>query len=150
MNPSKTQNPVNETFALFQFQGYSMAPMVRPGDRLIVEKGPQMTVRLGDVVLFKNDQAVNTEGLTAHRVIQIDAGHRFITKGDNLTRPDLGFKVMEDITGRAVALIRKKRLWPLNKGLYGGLGKVMARSSRRNITPGILLSRLKGLAGFFK
>jgi len=123
-----------------------MFPMLRPGDRLVVEKGCSSPMRAGDVVLVKPDSSSGA-GLTAHRIIRVDDRHRFVTKGDNLFKPDPGLKGPEDIIGRVTAVIRRNRLKSLKRGLYGRLWKGMARCSRRNLTPGLILSRLKGLKG---
>ncbi|MFH1490662.1 MAG: S24/S26 family peptidase [Pseudomonadota bacterium] len=137
---------LNEKYGLYRFQGYSMYPMLHPGDRLVVEKEPCSPLRPGDVVLVKPGPSFGS-GFTAHRIIQVDAQCRFVTKGDNLVRPDPGLKGPEDILGRVTAVIRKNRFKSLRKGLYGRFGKAMARYSRRNLTPGLILSRLKGLKG---
>ena len=132
---------------IFRFQGYSMFPFLRPGDRLIIKREPYGPAKLGDIVLFEHEQSSPVRELTAHRIVRIISHNRFITKGDNLLRPDPGIRSSHEIVGQAVMLIRKSRLAPLTRGLYGWVGRLMACYSRRNMTPGIIMSRVKQLAG---
>ena len=131
----------------FNFQGFSMYPLVKPGDRLIVKRGAYGPAKLGDIVLFENKQSSPARELTAHRIVRIISHNRFITKGDNLLKHDSGVRSSHEIVGQAVMLVRKSRLVPLTKGLYGWTGRLMACYSRRNMTPGIIMSRVKQLAG---
>ncbi len=64
----------------FRARGDSMHPVIREGDLLHVE--PALTFRRGEVVLTIADR-----GLTAHRVIAIDA-ETIVTRGDNAPAPD--------------------------------------------------------------
>lgn len=132
---------------LFHFKGFSMYPSVKPGDRLIVRRGGYGPAKLGDIVLFENKQSSPNRELTAHRIVRIISHNRFITKGDNLTRQDSGVRSSHEIVGQAVMLVRKNRLVPLTRGWYGWVGRLMACYSRRNMTPGIIMSRVKQLAG---
>lgn len=136
-----------ERMIQYNFQGFSMYPLVKPGDRLIVKRGAYGPAKLGDIVLFENNQSSPDRGLTAHRIVRIISRNRFVTKGDNLLRHDPGVRSSHDIVGQAVMLVRKNRLVPLTKGLYGCVGRLMACYSRKNMTPGIIMSRVKHLAG---
>ena len=136
-----------EILIQFNFQGFSMYPFLRPGDRLIIKREPYGPARLGDIVLFENEPSSLPTKLTAHRIVRILSNNRFMTKGDNLLRYDSGVRSSREIVGQAVMLVRKNRLVPLTKGLYGYVGRLMARYSGKNMTPGIIMSRLKRLAG---
>jgi signal peptidase I len=136
-----------ERLIQYNFHGFSMYPLVKPGDRLIVKRGNYGPAKLGDIVLFENKQSSPDPELTAHRVVRIISHNRFITKGDNLLKNDPGVRSSHEIVGQAVMLARKNRLVPLTRGLYGWAGRLMACYSRRNMTPGIIMSRVKQLAG---
>ncbi|MBW2614844.1 MAG: S24/S26 family peptidase [Deltaproteobacteria bacterium] len=142
-----SNNKSYERLIQFHFQGFSMYPFLRPGDRLIIKREPYGPAKLGDIVLFEDKQSSPLWELTAHRIVRIISHNKFITKGDNLLKHDSGIRSSREIVGQAVMLVRKNRLMPLTKGLYGWVGRLMARYSRRNITPGIIMSRVKQLAG---
>ena len=124
-----------------------MFPYLRSGDRLIVKRRDFTSVKTGNIILFKNQQLSPEHGLTAHRVIRIISNTEFITKGDNLISNDPGVRRVDEIVGRVVMLVRRNRILPLTIGLYGWLGKLMAFCSKRNFTPGIIVSRLKLVKG---
>jgi signal peptidase len=72
---------------LFAITSTSMTPSLNVGDLVIVVKAEPSTIRVGDVVVYKN-----TEGtMVAHRVVDIVVGGKktyFITKGDAVASPD--------------------------------------------------------------
>lgn len=142
-----SNNKSYENVTQFNFQGFSMYPFLRPGDRLIMKREPYGPAKLGDIVLFADKQSSPPLELTAHRIVRIISHNRFITKGDNLLKHDSGIRSSHEIVGQAVMLVRKSRLVPLTKGLHGWTGRLMACYSRRNMTPGIIMSRVKQLAG---
>lgn len=133
------------TRAVLHYQGYSMFPFLRPGDRLIVERRICKPLQPGDIVLFEESRSPFGHECTAHRITGRMRGERYVTKGDNMPCPDPAVRGIEEITGRAVMLIRKKRVISLAGGLCGWLGPVIACLSRHNITPGLIASRLRRL-----
>jgi signal peptidase I len=62
--------------------GTSMAPAVRPGDLLAVEKASLSQVETGEIVVFARDGR-----LVAHRLVAKAEGH-LITRGDRARRND--------------------------------------------------------------
>ena len=60
----------------FQARGRSMLPTIGDGDILHVKRIDTATIRVGDIVLFKD-----TLGFKAHRVIR-KRGSAFVTRGD--------------------------------------------------------------------
>ena len=126
-----------------------MFPFLRPGDRLIVRRGASLSPGIGDIVLFHPEQARGPRTLTAHRIVSRSGRGRFITKGDNLSLPDPGSRVTDDIEGIAVMLFRKGRPLSLITGPRGWAGKWVAWCSRNNLTPGILLARAGKLPEIF-
>lgn len=126
-----------------RFQGYSMFPFLKPGDLLLAKKGEANPVELGDIVFFNTQDSPCV--LTAHRVIYKTREGRLFTKGDNLPVPDPGFLKSEDIIATATMIIRGRHLRPLARGLYRWMGKLMVYFSRKNLTPGLIASRIKHL-----
>ena len=145
--PHDSVGPSNKTYSLFSFRGYSMYPFFKPGDRLVVKRGTDTKPRLGDVVIYRNPPSGTSRSLTAHRIIRTSPSGPFITKGDNLQRPDPGVLFSGDILGQVVMIIRKGRVMALNKGLHAWMGRLLVYSSRKNMTPGLIISRLKAIAG---
>jgi signal peptidase I len=84
----------------FPAHGFSMAPTIHSGDFLLVEPAHPSEVRPGDVVL-----SLTPRGLTAHRVINIDASDVFTTRGDNAAASDEPFGA-NALLGRVVRLER--------------------------------------------
>lgn len=134
-------------FALFPFRGYSMFPILRPGDTLIVEKGPYRNPKIGHIILYRNGNLPSDPTLTAHRIIGRDSKGLLITKGDNLTRPDVGARLADEVIGHVVCFVRRGRIVPLDRRAFAWFERPMAYLSRINWTPGIVARRLKGLLG---
>jgi signal peptidase I len=65
-----------------QVTGWSMFPMVRPGDELVVDQTGRSEVVPGDIVLFAREQR-----LFAHRVVA-NHGSGMLTRGDAMPAPD--------------------------------------------------------------
>lgn len=134
----------SENPAVIHFKGHSMFPFLRPGDRLIIEQRPSRPLRPGDIVLLGDNQSIS-HGYTAHRIIKKVKAKRFITKGDNMWLSDSATRAIDEIKGRVVLIIRNRRLISLTHGLYGRMGGLIAFLSKKNITPGLIASRLKRL-----
>ncbi|MBW2029113.1 MAG: S24/S26 family peptidase [Deltaproteobacteria bacterium] len=124
-----------------------MFPILRPGDTLIVDKGPYRKPRIGHIILYRNGHLASDTVLTAHRIIARDPKGLLITKGDNLTSPDVGARLADEVIGRVVCIVRSGRIVPLNRGAPVWIERPMAYLSRINWTPGIVARRLKGLLG---
>jgi len=112
----------------FEATGWSMLPMVWPGDTLVVERVNHDQVQIGDVVL------VGGEGrLRAHRVVFVaeDSGNRrWITRGDAMPAPDR-FGMEHELLGRVSYLIRagKRIALPPRLSLVDALiARVVSRS----------------------
>jgi signal peptidase I len=71
----------------FRARGYSMHPLVRDGDVLLVQPAEPSALRRGDLVLFRNRKGE----MVVHRMIRRvgrNGALRFEFKGDRLTGPD--------------------------------------------------------------
>jgi len=130
--------------------GYSMAPLLRPGDVVVVRLG-QVRPRLGDLVVRRQSDA-----LVVHRVIKL-AGRQVITKGDATIFPDppatpaelLG--VVTSIEGTSTLDLTRGAWRMLNPALalYSGFVSrawVVLLALRRKALPGRLPAPLQ-LAG---
>ena len=133
----------NNTLLHMHYRGFSMFPFIRPGDRLIARRAVGSPLKIGDVVLFAPHTDPGGPALTAHRIVEIPAADRFVTKGDNRPFPDRAIKHSKEIRGRGILIIRKNRMLSLTRGPYGRAAKFIARLSRMNLTPGLIVSRLK-------
>jgi signal peptidase I len=124
-----------------------MYPFLRTGDRLLVEREIHTPVRIGQILIFRENHSSAGHTYTAHRVVKKIGNDRFITKGDNLFKPDPGIRSIREAAGIAVMLIRGQRLIHIKKGLYFRIGKLFAYLSRKNFTPGLLMARIKRIPG---
>lgn len=94
----------------FEAGGDSMYPLIRSGDRLLVEPVAPRALRRGDVVLARLDR-----GLTAHRIVRID-GDTITTRGDNCGVDDPPF-TRAQLLGRVRAVERDGRQHGTRRGL---------------------------------
>jgi signal peptidase I len=127
------------------FKGFSMYPLLKPGDLLVMRSLPSHSFKVGDVILFESGLPDHFEGLIAHRVIRIRPNRRILTKGDNLPRPDPELEDGSRILGQVISVLRGDRMISLTKGPLGFAAKWIAFLSRKNVTPGILAAKMKGL-----
>ncbi len=97
--------PPNTIFAM-RINSESMLPMLKIGDRIIVEKTPIESVKVGDVIVFSNVQ-LHSELPVAHRVIKkvINPSIALKTKGDNSTVAEQQLVTRTNYIGR---MIRKE------------------------------------------
>jgi hypothetical protein len=126
-----------------------MYPFLRTGDRLLVERDIHPPVEIGRILIFRKNHSSAGQTYIAHRVVQKIDNDRFITKGDNLFKPDPGIRRIGESAGIAVMLIRGQRLIHIKEGIYCRIGKVIAYLSRKNLTPGLLMARIKRIPGLF-
>ena len=126
--------------------GWSMLPVVWPGDTLVVERVSQDEVRIGDVVVVGRDGR-----LSAHRVVGTagDAGNpQWITQGDALPvadRPVAG----NELLGRVVYLIRAGKLIavPAELSFVKGLAAKIVRHSVPAARALVYLHRMVRVSG---
>jgi len=128
---------------LFRFEGFSMFPFLRPADRLVVKTGTNLPLAVGTVVLFNNDGRSGPGGVVVHRIVRATPEGRFITKGDNMKKPDQRLLSTGDIAGVVVMVLRRRRLKPLTGALARGMARVIAALSRHNLTPALVGTILK-------
>ena len=93
-------NSSKNLFSTSSIQGWSMAPLIKPGHRLLINFKPK-NYKLGDIVIFlKKDKVV------AHRIIKTKKNKNllFLLKGDNTSSLD-GWFTSGEILGRVEKII---------------------------------------------
>ncbi len=125
-------NKLIDAGASFRFtaRGWSMYPLVREGDELQVVPVSFRELGIGDVVFYRSG-----ERLLAHRVIGFvfeAAQVRIRARGDGFVQEDP--PVSEpDVLGRVETIHRpwrgRERIIRLDRGIYHGLGILVARST---------------------
>ncbi|MFH1245945.1 MAG: nucleotidyltransferase family protein [Candidatus Omnitrophota bacterium] len=107
----------------FQTSGFSMWPFLRPGTKLVVKRIPVKELRVGDIILYRQDGQT-----VCHRLVKTaDAkGPALYARGDNSASP--AEYVREGlILGKAIGMIKKGRICRLtgtrrhliNRGIIG-------------------------------
>jgi signal peptidase I len=116
----------------FQARGYSMHPLVRDGDVLLVQPVKARELAIGDVVLASSGPA----RIVVHRVVRRQtgpAGSEFVLQGDQLARPD-GLIPEAQVYGRLVAIERGGVQIALDRLPMKMLNVVAALCSRWNLS----------------
>ena len=110
--------------------GDSMAPLLRPGDRVTVQPVQPDALRLGDMIVVRHPS-----DLITHRLVAVDE-QGWHTKGDNCHRADEPVAV-QAIVGRVVAIERGgvpldllNRRWAIANRWIGVWGRWEVASSR--------------------
>jgi len=87
----------------------SMLPLLRIGDRVLVESVSPENIKFGDIIVFKD-----LDKMVVHRVIQIykDGSKSFLQKGDNARIAEI--VIGENIIGRVTAVQRGTKVISLN------------------------------------
>jgi hypothetical protein len=120
------------------FNGYSMYPFLKPGDRMVVRRVPPNAFEMGDIVVAPG----SANKLTAHRIVKILPHNKAILKGDSLLKTDPDPIALSNILGRVDAIIRKARLINISIGPRARWKRLHAWLSLRCLTMGAL--KLKG------
>lgn len=91
----------------------SMLPLLRIGDKVLVQSAKPDNIKIGDIVVFKDN-----DKLVVHRVIQKYESDKlsFLQKGDNTRISEIISG--EEIVGKVTAIRRNKRTICLNKGIW--------------------------------
>lgn len=90
----------------FSMRGNSMYPTLKAGDVGIVEKCSSADLKIGDIIVFKQNGK-----LIAHRLISINVEnetHLFVAKGDKNSHPDKPFTV-EALVGKVCLFQRRNK-----------------------------------------
>lgn len=78
----------------------SMVPTLRPGTVAVVRPRPAEQIAVGDVVTFTaRDPATGDTRVVTHRVVGVEPGPAFRTRGDANADPDPGVVAAADVHG---------------------------------------------------
>lgn len=78
----------------------SMVPALAPGTVVVVRPRPAQAVAVGDVVTFTDrDPASPASRVVTHRVVAVEPGPAFVTRGDANPDPDPGVVAPADVRG---------------------------------------------------
>ncbi len=77
-------------FMLSVIRSYSMYPLLTRGDLvLLASVGPQRSLNVGDIVLFKTEEgSLASQGRVIHRIVGGNEANGFITQGDSNEQTD--------------------------------------------------------------
>jgi hypothetical protein len=132
--PANTHDPILET-ALellesqngdfwLQVKGGSMLPIIREGDRILVQRLKSPPVR-GDILALRRDN-----GLVAHRLLRLSQDSQGVktclTQGDHTLSPDPPISI-DQVAGRAVLLQRGCKVLRLAKPGWMRVGNAVSR-----------------------
>lgn len=98
----------------FRVTSESMAPLLLPGDEVIVAAAPPETLRPGDVIVA----AAPGRPFVVHRLVALRRegdGFWLVTRGDRSGTPDPAWTA-EAIVGRVVAVVRAGQMLDLRRG----------------------------------
>ena len=99
----------------FNYNGPSMNPTLKAGDRLRVVPYDNKRIHVGDVVVF---QAPEGKRHITHRVVSVDSrGVR--TRGDNNNKTDSWVLRPDEITGRVISALRGAKSISIRGGRRG-------------------------------
>lgn len=98
-------NSINKSIPIFGYRFYvitsdSMNPNINSGDMIIVKKSKKYNI--GDVITFKD---INENITITHRIIEIEKGDRYVTKGDSNYSKDESQVETKNIIGKVVKKI---------------------------------------------
>ncbi len=126
---------------ILNFNGYSMYPFLKPGDRLIVSKVPMKSLQIGDVVIVPD----LSEQYVAHRLVRMLPPDKCILKGDSLLEPDSEPIELSILSGKVIGILRKDRLISVSTGPRYSLKKVYAFLSLNGLTSGAIKFKAKNM-----
>ncbi len=127
--------------------GNSMYPYLRNGNTVLIKKSPFITLRTGNVIVFRS---VNR--LILHRIIAIrknKSQHKLITKGDSLFFYDN--PITEDLYfGKIIEIKRNNKTYKIDTAFHLFLNKLIIPISILNLPFFIILIPLSLFSHFLK
>ena len=106
----------------FRVTSDSMAPLIRAGDAVIVERAALQACQIGDVVVIQRERDYLT-----HRLVH-KSGEGWQTKGDNTPLPDPPIPP-EAIVGRVTRIQRGARTLNLHSARQRKIARLLAKLS---------------------
>jgi hypothetical protein len=141
----------------FRVVSGSMAPLVAPGDEVVVAATSVESLRPGDIIVAQ----APGRPFVVHRLVAIQPapeGNGFITRGDRSGMADPAWRA-DALVGRAVAVQRGDRMIDLARGrgrmavvVQGWLARIEAASYQagRSLASGAFGARLPRLGGLVR
>ena len=118
-----------------------MYPFLKPGDRIVVKKGQEDFLQVGDIIVIPSKE----DKYVIHRLIKMLPPDRCVLKGDSLLNPDPEPIKLSDISGKVIAILRRNRFIPVDAGVRSRLKHIYAFLSIKGLTIGALRLRAKNL-----
>lgn len=118
----------------FRAIGFSMMPVILPGDVLTVRRCGVADLRPEDVILYRRNEA-----LVAHRIVRMDED-RLITRGDSVRHEDSPIGEPE-IVGQVVSVDRRGRAISLPLSFWSRAGSRLLRRSDLCLRAAVLAAR---------
>lgn len=119
--------------------GFSMAPALKPGDRLVVRRVSPESIGPGDILVRRS----GSRHLVAHRLIERISTNRGITKGDAVGCIDPTPIALTDPVERVDAIVRQGRLICFSGTLWQWRNRWRAGISRRGLSAVLMKQRIK-------
>ena len=113
----------------FRARGYSMTPLVRDMDVLLVQPVRTSLIRIGDIILC----SIQPDRVVVHRVIRRRSdlhGFYFMVQGDRAAQPD-GWIQQSQVLGRVAEVERGELHLDMNSPAARGIALFAVLSSRR-------------------
>ena len=115
-------------------RGWSMLPVVWPGDTLVIDKANGQSVSEGDIVLYQRDRR-----FFIHRVLGKTVENSMIlTQGDALSQPDPPV-MNSDVLGKVVFILRDGKLIQPHKALTFSSRALAALVQRSEVAARVLV-----------
>lgn len=119
---------------------WSMVPLVKKGDRLLIKKVTPSILRPGDIICFKRGSF-----LVTHRIYSIsekpNGKQVFVTKPDSKDKLDLPIS-SKDILGKVVVLQRRSKNFDLGRKIFKIWGMILITSHRLYPSLSVLINKL--------
>lgn len=125
---------------------WSMSPLIKKGDKLLVKKTNPSLLKKGEIICFKHNNF-----LVVHRIYDISKGFKrnlvFITKPDSNVAPLISV-FSKDVIGKAIVLQRRLKRFNLESGILKEWGTILVRSYQLHPSMSIFVNKfaLKALS----
>ena len=120
-----------------RLSGFSMFPFLKEGDVALIKKVEINALKIGDVIVFKQDQK-----MVAHRLMALKKNGEnniLTTKGDTSKNNDPIFTKKEYV-GKIISYNRKGKKITITTKFYELIGRIIVKTSQLN-TPFFVLNK---------
>lgn len=130
-----------------RLSGFSMYPFLKEGDVALIKKEDISTLKIGDVIVFKQEQK-----MIAHRLMEIKKiGNQYelITKGDTSKKNDPLFSE-HSYVGKIISFHRNEKNVTITSNYFELIGRIIVKTSRLNTPVFVLNKRIWKRISFIK